>query len=74
MKSAYALTLIGQFLNGITPFQSGGQPFLLYLLKKDGKRIADTTNVVLKDNLAHQIALVSIGFVCLITNLFIKKI
>ena len=40
-KNTLSLTLIGQFLNGITPFQSGGQPFQIYLLKKDGFRISD---------------------------------
>lgn len=68
------LNFIAILLNGITPFQSGGQPFLLYLLKKDGRRIADTTNVILKDNLSHQIALVFIGTISITFNFFLNKI
>lgn len=67
------INFIAIMLNGITPFQSGGQPFLLYILKKQGKRIADTTNVVLKDNLSHQIALVFIGLICIMFNIITNK-
>ena len=68
-KSAYVLTLIGQFLNGITPFQSGGQPFQIYLLKKDGVRISDSTNAMIKDGLSYQIALILVGIFTLLINL-----
>ena len=72
LKNAYSLTLIGQFLNGITPFQSGGQPFQIYLLKKDGKRVTDSTSAMLKDSLSYQIALITIGFVSLMVNCILK--
>lgn len=68
-KEAYALTLIGQFLNGITPFQSGGQPFQVYLLKKDGVRITDSTNAMIKDYLSYQIALILVGLFTILINL-----
>ncbi len=68
-KDAYVLTLIGQFLNGITPFQSGGQPFQIYLLKKDGLRISDSTNAMIKDGLSYQLALVLVGILTLLLNL-----
>ena len=68
LKKAYNLTLIGQFLNGITPFQSGGQPFQVSLLKKEGMRISDSTSAMLKDSLSYQIALVFVGFVSLLLN------
>ncbi len=67
--SAYNLTLIGQFLNGITPFQSGGQPFQVYLLKKDGVRITDSTNALIKDYLSYQIALILVGISTILINL-----
>ena len=72
LKKAYNLILIGQFMNGITPFQSGGQPFQIYMLKKEGKRISDSTSAMLKDSLAYQISLVLIGFVSLIINYTLK--
>lgn len=72
VKNSFFLTLIGQFLNGITPFQSGGQPFQIYLLRKEGIRISDSTNVMIKDSFAYQIALIFIGLVAIISNIFFK--
>lgn len=68
IKKTYALTLIGQFLNGITPFQSGGQPFQIYLLKKDKVRISDSTNAMIKDFIAYQSALILVGVLALLLN------
>lgn len=67
-KKTYELTLIGQFLNGITPFQSGGQPFQVYLLKKQGIRISDSTSAMIKDFISFQIALILMGVVALVSN------
>lgn len=64
----FELTLIGQFLNGITPFQSGGQPFQVYLLRKDGIRISDSTNAMIKDFISFQIALILMGIIAIVTN------
>lgn len=69
IKNAYQLTLIGQFLNGITPFQSGGQPFQIYLLKKDGIRISDSTNAMIKDFIVFQAALILVGVFSLLLNI-----
>lgn len=67
-KNAFSLTLIGQFLNGITPFQSGGQPFQIYLLKKDGIRLSDSTSSMIKDFISFQIALIFMGFLSIFIN------
>lgn len=72
IKSSYQLTLIAQFLNGITPFQSGGQPFQIYLLKKDGIRITDSTNALIKDFVAYQFSLMLVGILALIINIKLK--
>ena len=69
IKNAYQLTLIGQLLNGITPFQSGGQPFQIYLLKKDGIRISDSTNAMIKDFIAFQTALILVGIFAFLINI-----
>lgn len=66
LKDAFNITLISQFLNGITPFQSGGQPFEIYLLKKRNIRITDSTNALLKDFIAFQIALILMGIFSII--------
>ena len=73
-KNTFALTLIGQFLNGITPFQSGGQPFQIYLLKKEGFRISDTSCAMIKDFISYQIALIIMGVLALLINLKLKII
>ena len=67
-KNSYIITLIGQFINGITPFQSGGQPFQIYLLKKQGVRISDSTNLMLRDFIAYQIALILVGIISILIN------
>lgn len=69
LKNAYQLTLIGQFLNGITPFQSGGQPFQVYLLRKEGVRITDSTRAMIKDFVSFQLALIMMGIFAIIANL-----
>lgn len=69
LKKAYELTMIGQFLNGITPFSSGGQPFQIYLLKKEGKKITDSTNAMLKDHLSFQSALIIMASLSLLVNI-----
>ena len=73
-KSAFCLTLIGQFLNGITPFSTGGQPFQVYLLKKDGHRISDSTSAMVKDSIAYQVALLLMGVFSITLNLVLKTI
>ena len=66
----FRLTLAGILLNGITPFQSGGQPYQVYILKKDGIRITDSTGAMIKDFISFQISLILVGVVALIINLF----
>ncbi len=73
-KKTFELTLIGQFLNGITPFQSGGQPFQIYLLKKDGVRISDSTSSMIKDFISFQVALILMGLVAIFTNKYLNII
>lgn len=68
IKKAFKLVLIGQFVNGITPFQSGGQPYLIYLLKKEGKRITDMINTMIKDQLSYQLALIIVSSLFVFLN------
>lgn len=73
IKDAFSLTLISQFLNGITPFQSGGQPFEIYLLKKKKIRITDSTNALLKDFISFQVALILMSLFSIFVNLKTKS-
>ena len=68
--SAFKLTLTTQFLNGVTPFATGGQPFQIYILKKDGIRIGDSTNIIMQNFIVYQIALVLLGVLAITYNYF----
>lgn len=68
LKKSIVLTTSGLLFNGITPFQSGGQPFQVYMLKKDNIKISDSTNVLLQNFLTYQISLVLIGTIAIIFN------
>ncbi len=70
MSQAFRNILLTQFFNGITPFASGGQPFQIYSLKKEGIKITDGTNIIIQDFIVYQIALVILGVFAIITNYF----
>lgn len=74
LKSAFNINLIAQFLNGITPFQTGGQPFQIYLLKKENVRVADSTASLVKDFITYQIALIFMGILAFVLNHFSRSI
>lgn len=68
-KKSLSQNLIVHFFNGITPFQTGGQPIQVYLLsKKNG--VSKATNVVIQEFIFYQIALVLLGFIAVIVNHF----
>ena len=67
-KRVFNLTLLTQFFNGITPFAAGGQPLVVYTLKKDGIPVSKGTNVVMQDFIAYQIALISVGTLAILYN------
>lgn len=69
-KRTFRLVLITQFFNAITPFSSGGQPFQVYHLKKDGVSITHGTNIVMQNFIVYQIALVLLGLLALLYNSF----
>ncbi len=69
LSKTFGLTVIAQFINGVTPFQTGGQPYEVYLLKKDGIRITDSTNSIFKDFISYQIALIILSVISIILNI-----
>lgn len=68
LSKTFCLTVIAQFINGVTPFQTGGQPYEIYLLKKDDIRITDSANSILKDFISYQIALIILAITSIIIN------
>lgn len=69
-KQSLLQNLIVHFFNGITPFQTGGQPMQIYMLKKGNMSISKATNVVIQEFIFYQIALVLLGLIAVIINYF----
>lgn len=68
MKKTFDLQLMTFFFNAITPFSTGGQPFQVYVLKKNKLSLSDGTNVIVQESIIHQIALIVVGFLAIIIN------
>ena len=69
-KSAVILLLRTQFVNAITPFATGGQPYQVYYLNKEGIRSSTSTSIILENFIVYQIALVFLGIVAMVCNFF----
>lgn len=67
-KKAFRIQLLTNFFNAITPFSSGGQPFQIYSLNKNGINYNDSTNIVMQEFIIYQLSLVTLGIVALIYN------
>ena len=67
-KKAFKLQLVTNFFNAVTPFSSGGQPFQIYTLKKQGVSLVNSTSIIVQNFIVYQIALVSLGIMSLISN------
>lgn len=70
-RDTFALTLKTQFFNGVTPFATGGQPFQVYMLKKDNIKLSHATNIIIQNFILYQMALVLLGLIAIISNYFI---
>lgn len=70
LKKGLKMTLETNFFHAITPFSSGGQPYEIYSLKKNGLRIIDATNVSIESFIVYQIALVLLGIIAIVSNYF----
>lgn len=68
-KSSILLMLRTQFVNAITPFATGGQPYQIYYLKKCGINLTNSTVIIVENFIVYQIALVLLGLIALISNI-----
>lgn len=71
-KSAVILLLRTQFVNAITPFATGGQPYQVYYLNKEGIRPSTSTSIILENFIVYQIALVLLGIIAMVCNYFFQ--
>lgn len=67
-RNSVMLVLRTQFVNAITPFATGGQPYQIYYLNKNGIRSGTATGIILQNFIVYQIALVTLGLVALVSN------
>ena len=68
IKKTFDLQLMTFFFNAITPFSTGGQPFQVYVLKKNKLSLSDGTNVIIQETIIHQISLIMVGLLVNIMN------
>lgn len=61
-KEAISQNIISQFFNGITPFQTGGEPIAVYMLTEQGIPVSKATHYMVQSFIFYQIALVLCGF------------
>ena len=57
-----------QFMNAITPFATGGQPYQVYFLRQCGIKTEVATGVIVQNFIVYQIVLVFLGLVALFSN------
>lgn len=67
-RTAFKLKLSTQFFNAITPFASGGQPFQILVLKREGVNLSSGTNIVIQNFIIYQVALILLGIFAIIFN------
>ena len=67
-SSCFKLMMMAMFFNAITPFSSGGQPFEMYLLNKEGVKVSDSANALLQNFITYQFALIFMGAVSIALN------
>lgn len=64
-KNGLSLMLVANFFNGITPFSLGGQPFELYVLKKDSNiDYVSGANILFKDFYTYQLGFMFLTIIC----------
>ena len=73
-KDTFLLMFCALFFNAITPFSSGGQPFQMYLLNKQGIDISKSGNALLQNFLSYQLSLTILGTIAIISNKYLNII
>ena len=71
-SSCFRLMCMAMFFNAITPFSSGGQPFEMYLLSKEGIKVSDSLNALIQNFITYQFGLIFTGTVVIVINAIFK--
>ena len=67
-RSSLQLMIRTQFFNAVTPFATGGQPYQIYHLVKDGVRLTTSTSIIMQNFIVYQIAIVLLGGIAVLAN------
>lgn len=67
-SNSLLLTMRTQFMNAITPFATGGQPYQVYFLNKCGIKPEIGAGIIVQNFIVYQIALVFLGLIALFSN------
>ena len=67
-KDSISHNVIAQFFNGITPFQTGGEPMAVYMLTEQGIPLSKATHYMVQSFIFYQIALVFCGMFAVVYN------
>jgi len=75
-RNSFNITMSVQFFNAITPFASGGQPAMVYLLSKKGITYGESTALVVLKSIIFQASLFVVTIFSIIFNyrFFIRNI
>ena len=65
---AYKVAIYGKYYDNITPFGSGGQPFQIYHLQKNGIPIGDAAALPIAGFTCNQVAFVFLALIMFIIN------
>lgn len=66
LRTAFRVTMAGQYFNSITPFAAGGQPFQVYYLMKDGIPMGRCANIIMVKSVLFELCVFSISVVSFI--------
>lgn len=65
-SNSFKVNMIGQLLNNLTPFSTGGQPMQAYELNKTGKRVSDSLSAMAVKFVVAQSSLLLFTFIVVI--------
>lgn len=61
LRTAFRVTMAGQYFNSITPFAAGGQPFQVYYLMKDGIPMGRCANIIMVKSVLFELCVFSVS-------------
>ena len=72
LKQSFRMGIETTFFHAITPFATGGQPYEIYRLNKDGISVINSANVSIQNFIIYQTALVLLGIFAVTYNYCFK--